>query len=81
MSHRLSRITKVNPREVWKHEALNFTKWLALEEKIAILCEELEFNLENVTAEAATDKLYVDSMDFAKAPESYSPRMQMEIRH
>jgi hypothetical protein len=60
MSHRLSRITKVNPREVWKHEALNFTKWLALEEKIAILCEELEFNLENVTAEAATDKLYVD---------------------
>jgi hypothetical protein len=78
---KLSRITCVNPREVWKHEALNFTKWLALEENIAILCEELEINLENVTAEAATDKLYVDSMDFAKAAESYNPRMQMEIRH
>ena len=46
-----------------------------------MLSEEQEINLENVTAEAATDKLYVDSMDFAKAAESYNPRMQMEIRH
>ena len=57
---KLSRITCVNPREVWKHEALNFTKWLALEENIAILCEELEINLENVKSEAAAGRYNVD---------------------
>ena len=29
MAINLSRITKVNPREIWRHEALDFTQWLA----------------------------------------------------
>ena len=53
MSIKLARIIKVNPREVWKHEALDFTQWLAKEENISVLCEELEINLENVKPEAA----------------------------
>lgn len=57
---KLSRITKVNPREVWKHEALDFTQWLAKEENIAVLCEELEINLENVKPEAAAGRFNVD---------------------
>ena len=47
MSIKLARIIKINPREVWKHEALDFTQWLAKEENISVLCEELEIKLEN----------------------------------
>lgn len=56
----LERITKVNPREVWKHEAHDFTRWLAKEENISVLCEELEINLENVKPEAAAGRYNVD---------------------
>lgn len=57
---KLSRITKVNPREVWRHEALDFTQWLAKEENIAVLCEELEINLENIKPEASAGRYNVD---------------------
>lgn len=57
---KLARITKVNPREIWKHEALDFTQWLAKEENISVLCEELEINLENVRPEAAAGRYNVD---------------------
>jgi len=60
MAVKLARITKVNPREVWKHEALDFTQWLAKEENISVLCEELEINLENVKPEAAAGRYNVD---------------------
>jgi len=60
MAVKLSRITKINPREVWKHEALDFTQWLAKEENISVLCEELEINLENVKPEAAAGRYNVD---------------------
>jgi len=60
MAIKLSRITKVNPREVWKHEALDFTQWLAKEENISVLCEELEINLENIKPEAAAGRYNVD---------------------
>lgn len=60
MGIKLSRITKVNPREVWKHEALDFTQWLAKEENIAVLCDELEINLENIKPEAAAGRYNVD---------------------
>ena len=60
MSIKLARIIKINPREVWKHEALDFTQWLAKEENISVLCEELEINLENVKPEAAAGRYNVD---------------------
>ncbi|CAM3856005.1 DUF4268 domain-containing protein [Aquirufa aurantiipilula] len=60
MTIKLARITKVNPREVWKHEALDFTQWLAKDENIAVLCEELELNLENIKPEAAAGRYNVD---------------------
>ena len=53
---KLSRITKVNPRDIWKHEAHDFTQWLAKDENIEILCEELELNLENIKPEAAAGR-------------------------
>lgn len=60
MGIKLSRITKVNPREVWRHEALDFTQWLAKEENIAVLCDELEINLDNIKPEAAAGRYNVD---------------------
>ena len=60
MSIRLSRITKIHPREIWKHEAIDFTQWLAREENIAVLCEELEINLENIKPEASAGRYNVD---------------------
>lgn len=60
MTKRLSRISKINPREIWKHEAIDFTQWLAKEENISLLCEELEINLENVKPEAAAGRYNVD---------------------
>jgi hypothetical protein len=60
MAINLSRITKVNPREIWKHEALDFTQWLAKEENISILCEELGIEIENVKSEASAGRYNVD---------------------
>jgi Domain of unknown function (DUF4268) len=60
MSIKLSRISKINPRDIWSHEALHFTQWLAKEENISVLCEELELNLENVKPEAAAGRYNVD---------------------
>lgn len=60
MTKKLSRITKVNPREIWKHEAIDFTQWLAQEDNISLLCEELEINLENVKPEASAGRYNVD---------------------
>ena len=35
----LSKLQKVDPRNVWKHEALDFTQWLAHDENIAELSD------------------------------------------
>ena len=57
----LSRINKVEDlREIWKHEAYDFTKWLAEEENISILGEEIGVHFENVKAESAAGRYYVD---------------------
>ena len=56
----LGRITKINPRKVWAHEALDFTQWLVREENISVLCEELQLNISNVKAEASAGRYNVD---------------------
>jgi hypothetical protein len=60
MKQKLARIEKVNPRDIWKHEALDFTQWLAKEDNISILCEELEINLQNIKSEASAGRYNVD---------------------
>ncbi len=41
MNINLSRLTPVNPREVWRYEAVDFTKWLATEENISKMFQEI----------------------------------------
>ncbi len=37
----LGKLQQVDLREIWKHEAINFTNWLANEDKLNLLGEEL----------------------------------------
>ena len=57
---KLARITNVDLREIWAHEAYDFTKWLAEDENISLLGEVLQIEFENVRAEGAAGKYSVD---------------------
>ncbi|MCC6995525.1 MAG: DUF4268 domain-containing protein [Deltaproteobacteria bacterium] len=54
----LGKLTRVDPRTVWKHEALDFTPWL--EEHIEELGEALGMDLEVTARESAVGSFAVD---------------------
>jgi len=56
----LGRIKKVPLREIWRHEALDFTKWLALEDNLALLAEEIGVGIQNAQTEVGVGKFAVD---------------------
>lgn len=56
----LSKITKINPRDVWRHEAYDFTTWLAADDNISHLSEELQIQVENPRIESAAGRFFVD---------------------
>lgn len=58
--NKLGTLKKVNLREYWKHEALDYTKWLAKDENIQLLCEEIGISLVNIQAEAPIGRYNVD---------------------
>lgn len=58
--YNLGHIEKVNLRDVWAHEALDFTKWLAEDENLALLGEAIDIELELVETESAVGSFSVD---------------------
>lgn len=57
----LSKLTEiVDLRSVWKHEAIDFTKWLANDENISILGEELGLSLIEIETEKAVGNYRLD---------------------
>ena len=54
----IGKINRVALREVWKHEALDFTQWL--EENIDVLNEVLDINLSNPEREKVAGSFNVD---------------------
>lgn len=56
----LSTLKKIDLRTYWKHEALDFTRWLAKEENIQLLSDEIGISLTEVKAEEATGRYSVD---------------------
>jgi hypothetical protein len=56
----LGKLKKVELREGWKHEASNFTRWLAEEENLMLLGDEIGFDLKLVQVEAAVGSFNVD---------------------
>ncbi len=53
-------LEKVDLRQIWKHEAINFTNWLAKPENIQVLSEELDIELDNIKTEEASGRYSVD---------------------
>ena len=56
----LGTLKKIDLRQAWKHEANDFTRWLAEEENLAILGDEIGFDLKLIQVEAAVGKFSVD---------------------
>ena len=54
----IGKIETVPLRDIWKHEANNFTKWL--QNNIDILSEVIKILLTNVEREQSTGNFYVD---------------------
>lgn len=57
---KLGKIEKVNVRDVWPHEALNFTKWLAEEENLSLLGDACSIELELIEKESSVGSFAVD---------------------
>jgi len=57
---RLSKLQKVDLREVWKHEAMDFTKWLAKPENLELLSDEIGIDVSLIQTEASVGKFNVD---------------------
>jgi len=60
MPYNLSRLNKVDLREVWNHEALDFTKWLSQSENLDLLSEEIGVGIKLVQTEASVGRFNVD---------------------
>ncbi len=60
MRETLGSLKKVNLREFWTHEAFDFTQWLAKEENIQLLSDEIGISLVNVRSEEAIGRYSVD---------------------
>lgn len=56
----LGRIEQVELREIWKHEATNFTKWLAKPENLDLLSEEIDIELSLIDTEYNVGRFNVD---------------------
>jgi hypothetical protein len=56
----LSRLKKVELREEWKNEATDFTNWLAEDENLQLLSEEVGIDISLIQTEASVRKFSVD---------------------
>lgn len=60
MKTTLSKLNKVELRDVWEHEALDFTNWLAQQENLDSLSEEIGVDIKLIKTEASVGKFSVD---------------------
>ncbi len=63
---KLGRIKQVNLREIWKHEATDFTKWLSLPENLDLLSDEIDCEILLIGTEHNVGRFNVDI--FAEDP-------------
>lgn len=60
MSVKLSKLNKLELRKVWGHEAIDFTNWLAEDENLSALSEEIGVEIKLIQTEATVGKFSVD---------------------
>lgn len=56
----LGKLEKIELREVWRHEALDFTRWLARKENIVLLSKEIGIDIEVIETEMSVGRYNVD---------------------
>lgn len=56
----LGKLKKIPLREAWKHEALNFTNWLAEAENLQLLGDEIGIGISLIETEASVGRFSVD---------------------
>lgn len=56
----ISKLKKVDLRNVWGHEALDFTQWLSLDENLSLLSEEVEISIKSPRTEVSVGRYNVD---------------------
>ncbi|SDD18420.1 protein of unknown function [Algoriphagus faecimaris] len=56
----LGRLRQVELKEIWKHEAYNFTTWLAMPENLELLSEEIDIELSLIGIEQYVGRFKVD---------------------
>lgn len=56
----MSRLTKLPLRSIWKHEAIDFTNWLAQDENLELLSETIGVELLNAQTEVGVGQFHVD---------------------
>ena len=57
---KLGKIKQVPLREIWKHEAINFTNWFAKPENLDLLRDELDIELSLLDTESNVGRFNVD---------------------
>jgi hypothetical protein len=60
MKKNLSKLNKVELRDVWGHEAIDFTNWLAQKENLDALSEEIGVDIKLIKTEANVGKFSMD---------------------
>lgn len=60
MKYNLDKLKKVELRDVWPHEALDFTRWLSEESNLAILSSAVGIELELIETESSAGSFNVD---------------------
>jgi hypothetical protein len=56
----LGKLQKVELRNIWQHEANDFTTWLARKENMDVLCEEIGLDIQIINTEATVGSFAVD---------------------
>lgn len=60
MQSNLGKLKKIDLRAGWKHEAIDFTRWLAQQENLALLGDEIGFDIKLIQTEAKVGSFNVD---------------------
>ena len=60
MTTKIGKVVQVDLRNVWKHEALDFTKWLAEDEGLQLLSEAVGIELEDAQPETSVGAFSLD---------------------
>ncbi len=56
----LGKLEKIDLRDIWKHEANDFTKWLSEPENISLLSDEIGIDIQIISTEASVGNFSAD---------------------